>query len=1340
MLRILSADAAGSGTTERVSLDSAGAQGNEASGGSSISADGRYVAFASLASNLVPGDTNDNPDVFVHDRITGVTERMSVDSAGVRSISADGRYVAFDSFASNLVPGDTNGTGDVFVHDRLTGATERVSVDSAGAQGNDDSSGRLSISADGRYVAFFSQASNLVPGDTNDNPDVFVHDRITGVTERMSVDSAGNQGNSYSYQGPSISADGRYVAFDSFASNLVAGDTIGRDDVFVHDRVTGATERVSVDSGGTQGDSPSWGPSINGDGRYVAFVSMAANLLPPGYANGAGPDVFVHDRMTGQTELVSWGYGNATGLPAISADGRDVAFSLVTDVFVRDRITGATEQVSVDSAGTDGNAWSGVPSISADGRYVAFDSQASNLVPDDTNGWGDVFVRDRCPDNSCVTAPPTATPTATPVPPVVVLVHGIDISHNGDANCELNGSGSIEEFINTPSNLGGHQFSTECLKYKTRDGVAAGAYALRDLIDRVKRERHVDKVDIVAHSMGGLVSRFYIERLNGRGNVRSLTMLGTPNLGSNSAIPVCAAWYFVPGQFDQGACDMVPIVSPLLAYLNIFPGSHAGVSYDVLTGWLGLNPAEPLPNDCIVSVASASNALAFNYELFPATDTQTRVLHFTGTGAIGVGSGFVGCGTNGNGETDDPGVRGRVAQILLQTNGFATAGGGAFAAAVVAPAAAATPIPTAPLPSTIGSQSGLIALSQTIDLLVTMPPSQPTGTFIFRAPDDPSATLTFALLRPGGTPVATTDSDVAYETGAGFGSLAETRYTVANPAAGTWTMRVTGTTVPLTGWPYDLQALVPAGISVTASTGAGHYDVGQSIALSADVAVNATPYAGASVNATITKPDNTTASVSLTDAGDGTYSGSFGATSACGLYQVTVTADGSDNGTPFSRQDRTIAIVGVPGNVILDPCTADSDGDGLTDKDEIDLFNTNPANADTDGDGISDGPLGLAGPPVIAAGPDNCPTDFNPDQSDVDGDGIGDACDPVDNRPATDTPTPAETATDTPTPTETFTPPTPTDTLTPADTATPTPTDTATPTETATATPTETATATSTDTATGTPTATATATLTFTPSPTSTVSSCPRSAVDLTSGGRSGGKKTPTATRTAAAPSPTPCGSTQTPTTTATPQKAHGKRTPTPVGGAVTVFGTTALGEAETLSAYGSLAGSRSEISGGGYVADLSIYVERHAPGAHLRMALYSAESAGTPGHLILQSEEATAVTGWNTIPIRTSVQQGPGTYWILAQTDDPETRFLTIANSDGWSLTARATPQDYAQFPTHLSGWDERQGSSLAAYGTLRSADSDARSRSVWWLGLVATGGAGALAVGSIVLRRRTA
>src|SRR5205807_70009 len=187
--------------------------------------------------------TNGRQDVFVHDRQTGTTERVGVDvvnyygGGGSPVISADGRFVAFTSLAADLVPGDTNAWADVFVYDRWTGTTERVSVDSAGNQGNAGSS-LPSISADGRFVVFWSAATNLVPGDTNAAFDVFIHDRQTRTTERLSVDSAGNQGN-YDSFAPALSADGRFVAFSSNATNLAPGDTNGVTDVFVHVRKIG---------------------------------------------------------------------------------------------------------------------------------------------------------------------------------------------------------------------------------------------------------------------------------------------------------------------------------------------------------------------------------------------------------------------------------------------------------------------------------------------------------------------------------------------------------------------------------------------------------------------------------------------------------------------------------------------------------------------------------------------------------------------------------------------------------------------------------------------------------------------------------------------------------------------------------------------------------------------------------------------------------------------------------------------------------------------------------------------------------------------------------------------
>jgi Tol biopolymer transport system component len=405
-----------SGTT-RVNVDSNGTQSNGDTTlvrPRSLSADGRYFVFQSSASNLVSDDTNGVDDVFVRDLLTGTTSRVSAASNGTQgnaasvlpSISADGRYVAFRSSASNLVSGDNDGNLDIFVRDLLTGAITLVSVGSNGTQGNANSDSP-SISSDGRYVAFNSHASNLISFDTNGRPDVFVRDLLAGTTTRVSVDNSGTQGDNESEQ-PSISQDGRYVAFQSSASNLVSGDTNGIVDTFVRDLLAGTTTRANVSSNGTQGNSSSFGPSISMDGRYVVFQSSASNLVS-GDTNEA-VDVFVRDLLTGTTSQVSVGNNgtrgnNISGFPSISGDGRYVAFqssasNLVSgdtnetvDIFVRDLLSGTTNRLSEGNNGTQGNNGSYTPAISADGRYVAFQSFASNLVSGDTNGVNDVFVR-----------------------------------------------------------------------------------------------------------------------------------------------------------------------------------------------------------------------------------------------------------------------------------------------------------------------------------------------------------------------------------------------------------------------------------------------------------------------------------------------------------------------------------------------------------------------------------------------------------------------------------------------------------------------------------------------------------------------------------------------------------------------------------------------------------------------------------------------------------------------------------------------------------------------------------------------------------------------------------
>jgi Tol biopolymer transport system component len=296
----------------RVSVSSDGAEGNGRSWSGQISGNGRYVVFHSEATNLVPGDTNGVRDVFVRDRKKGRTTRVSVSSAGAQGdgssswpvISGNGRFIGFTSTATNLVAGDTNDSGDIFVHDRKTGRTERVSVTSSGVQTTGAGS-FISLSRSGRHVCWWSQAPDLVADDTNGVGDIFVRDRKKGTTERVSVSTAGVEAD---LDSPDCSMDpkGRYVAFVSQATNLVAGDTNGAQDVFLRDLAKGTTIRLSVSPTGEQGDADCFHPTFSPDGTWLSYVSWSTNLVP-GDTNGLF-DLFLLRLRTGDLQKVSMGY------------------------------------------------------------------------------------------------------------------------------------------------------------------------------------------------------------------------------------------------------------------------------------------------------------------------------------------------------------------------------------------------------------------------------------------------------------------------------------------------------------------------------------------------------------------------------------------------------------------------------------------------------------------------------------------------------------------------------------------------------------------------------------------------------------------------------------------------------------------------------------------------------------------------------------------------------------------------------------------------------------------------------------------------------------------------
>ncbi|MCA9138045.1 MAG: VCBS repeat-containing protein [Planctomycetales bacterium] len=368
-----------------------------------ISGDGQFIGVTSALADLVPGDGNDDFDVFLLDRASDHFERVSHGGDGTEgngpssgiSISPDGRFVAFNSRASNLVGDDTNGSTDVFVVDRTSQTIERISVDNNGVEGN-LSSAKPQISADGRYVAFHSIASNLVPNDDNNEVDVFVFDRQLKTVRRLSVDAAGEDKN-YPSTVNSISTDGTLISFSSQAILVTPG---AAEAVFVADHQNGTIEQISLKSDGTP-FSRAKDSEISGDGRFVAFRGQMDG--------GDNDEIYLHDRVADTMYLVSRAFdgGVADGnsfLPSVNEDGRYVAFdstssNLVSgdtnglqDLFVHDVISGETARVSVGFDGSEANGRSSNAKISDDGRWIAFWSYASNLVEGDVNELGDYFV------------------------------------------------------------------------------------------------------------------------------------------------------------------------------------------------------------------------------------------------------------------------------------------------------------------------------------------------------------------------------------------------------------------------------------------------------------------------------------------------------------------------------------------------------------------------------------------------------------------------------------------------------------------------------------------------------------------------------------------------------------------------------------------------------------------------------------------------------------------------------------------------------------------------------------------------------------------------------------
>ena len=458
---------------ERISIATGGGEANAESFTSRISADGRYVAFSSAASNLVANDTNKAIDIFVRDRVSGSTERVSVGTSGIEAnaksekdlgqfdISGDGRYVVFTSSASNLVADDTNGVHDVFIHDRQTKATSRVSVDSSGNQGNKESQ-RPQISFNGRYVAFISEADNLVANDTNEDTDAFVRDTVGFTTERVSVLSNGEQYydeyrkhyvgiNNFPAFGfddspISISANGLVVVYST--NTFLNGDI-----AFIYDLSKRITEQVDLSTDGSQLQSVR-GFAMSSDGNFIMMLGKnIEQCAVRDRANSITVDTCVDSNEKRMDPLFAYG-----GI-GMSADGRYVSFSNDLEIFDnfgflvddgaalvrRDKVRGITEMVSKYPKKQDnyGNYeyfnWTEThPAISADGRFIAYTTNSDEIVSNDTNNVRDIYLRDMNASSTVTTSGKpkadlvvTQTDSSDPIQSGTSLTYSVTITNQG---------------------------------------------------------------------------------------------------------------------------------------------------------------------------------------------------------------------------------------------------------------------------------------------------------------------------------------------------------------------------------------------------------------------------------------------------------------------------------------------------------------------------------------------------------------------------------------------------------------------------------------------------------------------------------------------------------------------------------------------------------------------------------------------------------------------------------------------------------------------------------------------------------------------------------------------
>jgi Tol biopolymer transport system component len=425
------------------------------------------------------------------------------ESSDGAAVSGDGRFVVFASEADNLVPDDTNAAKDVFVHDTVSGETRRVSLATDGSEANGASTAPA-ISSDGNYVLFSSAATNLVAGDGNGLDDIFLRDLASAETTRVNVANDGTESLGPVSRRVSISDDGRFVVFSSAAPDLVIDDTNGVEDAFVHDRDSSETRRISITTGGDQVSANIFAPIISGNGRFVAFESEAAELAPDDI-NGRS-DVFLVDLVTGAIERLSNapdgtqqnGQGNPDFVAtSVSLDADWIAFSSdatnlvpndsnTSDVFLLRRSTDQIIRISENASGVGANSHAGAPVVSSDGRFVLYRSEASNIVPPTHPGdavISQAFLHDTDSGQTIRVSGDTGAGQANPF--------GLDISDDGlavvlgSATRNLLASAPVNQqnvFLIRISDSTSPDTTPDAFSFINQTGVASGSVITSDAI------------------------------------------------------------------------------------------------------------------------------------------------------------------------------------------------------------------------------------------------------------------------------------------------------------------------------------------------------------------------------------------------------------------------------------------------------------------------------------------------------------------------------------------------------------------------------------------------------------------------------------------------------------------------------------------------------------------------------------------------------------------------------------------------------------------------------------------------------------------------------------------